>query len=88
VTGDQLSSIQPHTQEKYGLKCRTIERGKGDAGWFDEKRSESRPEESDSAASGYIRNDVLIGCPLCGGDLIPPPAMKKPPATPTGGAGQ
>ena len=33
-------------------------------------------------------NDVLIGCPLCGGDPIPPPAMKKPSATPTGGAGQ
>jgi hypothetical protein len=33
-------------------------------------------------------NDVVIGCPLCGGDPIPPPSTKKPPATPTGGGGQ
>jgi hypothetical protein len=33
-------------------------------------------------------NDVLIGCPLCAGDPIAPPAMKKPAAAPTGGGGQ
>jgi hypothetical protein len=33
------------------------------------------------------RNDVLIGCPLCNGDPVPPPAMKKQ-AAPTGGGGQ
>jgi hypothetical protein len=33
-------------------------------------------------------NDVLIGCPLCNGDLIAPPAMRKPKAAPTGGGGQ
>jgi len=30
-------------------------------------------------------NDVLIGCPLCNGDPIPPPAPKKPAANHTGG---
>ena len=30
-------------------------------------------------------NDVLIGCPLCNGDPVAPPAMKKP--TPTGAGG-
>src|SRR5579872_592755 len=36
------------------------------------------------------KNDVVIGCPLCNGDPIAPPAMRKPKAaTPTGtGAGQ
>jgi hypothetical protein len=33
-------------------------------------------------------NEMLIGCPLCNGDPIPPPKMRKP-ATPTGtGGGQ
>jgi hypothetical protein len=32
------------------------------------------------------KNDVVIGCPLCNGDPIPPP--KRPLATPTGGGGQ
>ena len=30
-------------------------------------------------------NDVLIGCPLCNGDPIPPAGVKKPPPTGTGG---
>jgi hypothetical protein len=33
-------------------------------------------------------NDMLIGCPLCNGDPIPPPAMKKKAPTPTGAGGQ
>jgi hypothetical protein len=33
-------------------------------------------------------NDVLIGCPLCNGDPIPPPARKTPTATATGAGGQ
>lgn len=33
-------------------------------------------------------NDMLIGCPLCNGDPIPPPVMKKKMATPTGAGGQ
>ena len=33
-------------------------------------------------------NEVLIGCPLCNGDPIAPPAMRKPKAAPTGGGGQ
>ena len=32
-------------------------------------------------------NDMVIGCPLCNGDPIPPP-MRKPKATPTGAGGQ
>jgi len=32
-------------------------------------------------------NDVLIGCPLCNGDPIPPPAARKQGAS-TGGGGQ
>ncbi|HTS48044.1 MAG TPA: hypothetical protein VMH05_08870 [Bryobacteraceae bacterium] len=33
-------------------------------------------------------NDMLIGCPLCNGDPIPPPAMKKKAVAPTGAGGQ
>ncbi len=33
------------------------------------------------------KNDVLIGCPLCNGDPIPPPSMKKKSA-PTGAGGE
>jgi hypothetical protein len=33
-------------------------------------------------------NDVLIGCPLCNGDPIPPATRKPKAATPTGGSGQ
>lgn len=33
-------------------------------------------------------NEMLIGCPLCNGDPIPPPAMKKNAGTPTGGGAE
>jgi hypothetical protein len=33
-------------------------------------------------------NDVLIGCPLCNGDPIPPPQMRMKAAPTGGGSGQ